>query len=111
MDAGDLGVNGSISDEDLSAELRGLQECSSSNSDKDLQPLNRGKLSYCLIRQLATQLHLLAWIGDVDPKGRLTLQSEAALGDEQQTGIRRSQRPTTARGQRTKMGKSWNSKE
>lgn len=41
MDAGDLGVNLSVSDEDFSAELRGLQECSSND---DSHPLNRGGL-------------------------------------------------------------------
>ena len=37
MDAGDLGINLSISDEDISAEMREIQESSSNNSDDDLQ--------------------------------------------------------------------------
>lgn len=37
MDAGDLGVNLSISDEDISAEIREMQDGSSNNSDDELQ--------------------------------------------------------------------------
>lgn len=42
MDAGDLGMNLTISDEDISDEIREIQEASSNNSDDDLQPHNIG---------------------------------------------------------------------
>jgi len=37
MDAGDLGMNLTISDEDISDEIREIQEASSNNSDDDLE--------------------------------------------------------------------------
>ena len=48
MDAGDLEGNLLISEEeDLSAELRELQDHSSNNSNSDLQLLNGGNLTTC----------------------------------------------------------------
>ena len=37
MDAGDLGVNLSVSDEDISAEIREMQDGSGNNTDDELQ--------------------------------------------------------------------------
>lgn len=49
----------------------------------------------------------------MSPKaGRLTISSEGTGSTgEQQTGIRRNQRPTTARGHRTKLSKPQSPKE
>ena len=45
MDAGELSPNlfSSEDENDLCAELQGLQDCSSNNSNEDIQPLSRGK--------------------------------------------------------------------
>lgn len=109
MDAGELRVGLFNSDEeDLSAELRELKECSSSNnSDEDLHLNDRGKL--------AILIYIYIVVGNLDPKlaiGQLTVSSKVtSAGEQQQSGVRRSQRPTTARGHRTQPTKPQSPKE
>jgi len=57
----------------------------------------------------------IALVGSVDPKlveGKLTVSSKAtSAGEQQQSSVRRSQRPTTARGHRTQPTKLQSPKE